>query len=732
MKERLRSLIISAAVMASLFSAQAASFVTFREGVNGYAGTQDTFISSGAPTTDNGNATTIEIDQEGDGGEFLLLRFDNLFGTGTNQIPAKSKILFASLTVQITNTGNEPKMHRMLVPWKETNTWESMIDGILADDVEAAVTEDQGFPGNGAKTVIPLLISTLQDWSNGTKTNYGWVFLPGGTDGTDFSSSENSNVDERPLLTVVWSNVDEPYVSSLSPLNGATGVPVDANIAITIVDGATPRLNPTSVQLFVNGQSVKPVLDKPADTNATTLVYDSPTNFPPNAKIPIRLIYGDTATPPHLSTNDFTFTTRANTTTLVAIDDKQVWRYDRTGTDLGTNWTAKTFNDSAWEQGMALIAEESGATAEPIRTPISRFSDAGDYLQTIYFRTHFTYTGPLGGDLILRHVVDDGAVFYLNGVEIHRFGLAAGAALDFTTSFAGHENAYEGPFTIPATSLVAGDNVFAVEVHQSGTGSSDLVFGAELLVAPSTATTTPPVTNQTTVNLIAIDDKQSWRYENTGKDLGTNWTAKTFNDTAWPQGFALLAAETGATPVPIRTTLVRANAAGENIITDYFRTHFTFTGTPANTQLKLRHVVDDGLVMYINGTEVYRIRVAAGQTYTTLAGDHENAYEGPFDIPSTALVSGDNVIAVEVHQTSATSSDVVFGIELQAVVTGPSTAAPKFTAVSRTGTNLNLTWTGTGILQSATAVAGPWTDVANAQSPFTAAISGVARFYRLR
>jgi hypothetical protein len=258
-------------------------------------------------------------------------------------------------------------------------------------------------------------------------------------------------------------------------------------------------------------------------------------------------------------------------------------------------------------------------------------------------------------------------------------------------------------------------------------------FVSTVPVAPSSFVTAPTTsTNQTTLNLIAIDDKQSWRYENTGKDLGTTWKDKTFNDAAWPQGFALLAAETGATPVPIRTTLVRADAAGANIITDYFRTHFTFTGNPANVQLKLRHVVDDGMVLYINGTEAYRIRVAAGQTYTTLAGDHENAYEGPFDIPSTALVSGDNVIAVEVHQTAATSSDVVFGMELQAVITGAATTAPKFAAVTRTGTTLNLTWTGTGTLQSATSITGPWTDVASANSPFSAPISGTARFYRLR
>ena len=284
-------------------------------------------------------------------------------------------------------------------------------DGVLADDGEAAATEDSTFPGNGNKTIIPLPISTLQAWSDGTKPNHGWIFLPSGTDGTDFSSSEHSNIDERPLLTIVWGTVDEPFVSSVSPLHGATGVPVDSNIAITIADGAT-RLNASSLRLLVNGQNVTPTITRLVDpANQTTVVYDPATNLPEKSTVNVRLIYSDNATPAHVSPNDFVLATRATTTTLVAIDDKQVWKYDRSGTDLGTAWKEKTFNDSAWPEGMALIAQETGNTPEPIRTPIERFNDNGEYVQTFYFRTHFNYTGPLGGDLFLRHVIDDGAVF---------------------------------------------------------------------------------------------------------------------------------------------------------------------------------------------------------------------------------------------------------------------------------------------------------------------------------
>ena len=114
---------------------------------------------------------------------------------------------------------------------------------------------------------------------------------------------------------------------------------------------------------------------------------------------------------------------------LVMIDDKTTWTYDRTGRDLGTEWRDPAYDDSSWPKGKTLIADETTTTVAPIRTPISRFNDAGVYVRTFYFRTHFNMAnaGSSSVSLKLRHAVDDGAVFYLNGVEIHRFGLAAGA-----------------------------------------------------------------------------------------------------------------------------------------------------------------------------------------------------------------------------------------------------------------------------------------------------------------
>ena len=77
---------------------------------------------------------------------------------------------------------------------------------------------------------------------------------------------------------------------------------------------------------------------------------------------------------------------------------------------------------------------------------------------------------------------------------------------------------------------------------------------------------------------------------------------------------------------------------------------------------------DDGAVAYLNGSEILRASMPAGTvTAATRASGHEanNAYLR-FDVSNSAglLVAGANVLAVEVHQQAASSSDLVFDLAL--------------------------------------------------------------------
>ena len=414
---------------------------------------------------------------------------------------------------------------------------------------------------------------------------------------------------------------------------------------------------------------------------------------------------------------------------LLAIDDATKFRYDRSAIDLGTEWREVDYDDSAWPEGTTLIADEGTTTVEPIRTRISRFNDQGQYVKTFYYRTHFTFNRAVTPNvkLKLRHVVDDGVAFYLNGVEIHRFGLGTGDIV-FSTDAAGHENIYEGPFDIPVDNLVEGDNVFAAEVHQAGGSSSDMVFGAELVA-------TVPVV-RTSLNVIAINDTTMFRYDRSAIDLGTEWREPAYDDSAWPEGPMLIADEGTTTVEPIRTRISRFNDQGQYVKTFYFRTHFNFSATTKErAKIKLRHAVDDGAAFYLNGLEIHRFGLGTGDiVFSTDAAGHENAYEGPFEIPIDNLLLGDNVLSAEVHQAGGSSSDMVFGAELiiNVPVSDLAAARPVLTA-THAGASIRLSWAPAGgKLESAPAVSGPWTEVVGATNPQLVTANQNARFYRVR
>lgn len=166
-----------------------------------------------------------------------------------------------------------------------------------------------------------------------------------------------------------------------------------------------------------------------------------------------------------------------------------------------------------------------------------------------------------------------------------------------------------------------------------------------------------------------------WRYDQSGGNLGTAWRQTNYNDAAWSSGRGVLAQESIALPAPTNTILKLTNAAGIRITNYYFRTHFNVTGDIAGLSLIASNLIDDGAIFYLNGTEVFRHNMPTGTVVaTTLASDVVEATNFVvFDIPNDALLEGDNLLAVEVHQASNNSSDVVFGMSLTAAMRQRST-----------------------------------------------------------
>jgi hypothetical protein len=150
-----------------------------------------------------------------------------------------------------------------------------------------------------------------------------------------------------------------------------------------------------------------------------------------------------------------------------------LWKYADTTGDLGSAWIAPDFNDSSWPAGPAQLGFGDGDEATVIGANGAR-------PPTVYFRTRFSVPDLLAvTSLNLRLIFDDGAVVYLNGVEVFRVNMPPGAVTWSTLAVSTADNtAAEG--VIPSSMLAPGDNVLAVEVHQVNVSSSDLSFALEL------------------------------------------------------------------------------------------------------------------------------------------------------------------------------------------------------------------------------------------------------------
>jgi hypothetical protein len=181
---------------------------------------------------------------------------------------------------------------------------------------------------------------------------------------------------------------------------------------------------------------------------------------------------------------------------------------------------------------------------------------------------------------------------------------------------------------------------------------------------------------QAELSLIAAGS--SWKYHDTNNDPLTAWRDAGYDDGGWLTGNAQFGYGDGDEV----TTLDFGGNSNNKIISYYFRNKFELNG-PIPPGMTLRMIVDDGAIVYLNGTELLRYNMPTSNVnFSTLAtasisGATETSWQS-FDVPATALKSGENTLAVEVHQAAANSSDVSFDLQLSA----QAATAPVFYSAS--------------------------------------------------
>src|SRR5688572_3722713 len=181
---------------------------------------------------------------------------------------------------------------------------------------------------------------------------------------------------------------------------------------------------------------------------------------------------------------------RAFSAPTILVSTGAVWRYFDAGMDPGVGWMNPGFDDSTWAAGAAELGFGDGDET----TLINR-------VNTAYFRGTFSVANPADVSSMFVDVWrDDGAIVYVNGIEVLRNNMPPGPVGYFTLASSPAFDDGEDPVraNVSPGVLVAGINAIAVEIHQNSISSTDLTFDL-MLVADTVQPNQPPTANSQSV-----------------------------------------------------------------------------------------------------------------------------------------------------------------------------------------------------------------------------------------
>jgi hypothetical protein len=153
----------------------------------------------------------------------------------------------------------------------------------------------------------------------------------------------------------------------------------------------------------------------------------------------------------------------------------------------------------------------------------------------------------------------------------------------------------------------------------------------------------------------------AWSYYDQGSLDGANWTSSSYSTTGWKEGKAPLGFSNKEGV--IATTIDYGTDSNNKRPTYYFRSSVSLSQAPqSNDVFMMNYYIDDGLVVYVNGIEAARFNMPSGTVkYSTFASTYADQFPtGTLTLPSKLFKKGNNVIAVEVHNNAANSTDIIF------------------------------------------------------------------------
>lgn len=350
----------------------------------------------------------------------------------------------------------------------------------------------------------------------------------------------------------------------------------------------------------------------------------------------------------------------ADNSSPVLVDMGASWRYRDEASAAPADWAQASFDDSSWKTGAAPLGYGDRSIATQI-------ASQGNRPVTTYYRTKFQV--PDAADLkgvTVRYQADDGAVVYINGVEVHRTRMGNGIVsystrADSAPTYAAASAALSEIF-VPASALNTGDNVIAVETHVNYMRTATVSMQASVFRVEGTADdnggargpsatvddATAPIDATSVKSGSVISTGAEWNYWTSTSAPASDW-ATTGSLQTWARGSGPIGwgDSDAATALDI--------AKKDRAVTYYFARDIDLGAITPNTALTVKVRADDGVVLRVNGTIVETKRMSEGNiTHTTYANAAVTASKAASDllevtIPASLLTSGVNRIGVEEH-----------------------------------------------------------------------------------
>ena len=162
---------------------------------------------------------------------------------------------------------------------------------------------------------------------------------------------------------------------------------------------------------------------------------------------------------------------------------------------------------------------------------------------------------------------------------------------------------------------------------------------------------------------LILQQSDGWRYTTVAQPV--DWHASNFDANAWISGQAPLGFGEAAL-----NSITNRFQQGENVpITTYFRYEFQADATCQGRSLRMKIRVDDGFVAYLNGSEIQRWNMPDGivavdtRALKPLSAPEEQLHH-IFDLSSSTILPGKNLLAIEVHQINNQSTDLYLEVQL--------------------------------------------------------------------